>query len=778
MNYTEIDQTEYDRKLRLVIVGAEGLHAQAQNIGDGKATIGWGYTLNRGNNVAIWRESNIELTQAQWQTLASVDAAPKENRTGIGLTFSRQLNEAESDQLLRASMAEYEAPANSLNMPLSDEKIAMVSLTYNRGPGNLAGMPQSNVPEHPVMQAIRNEDRAEAWFQMRYNCWGSDKLDEQYPNTLSNEGGLRKRRFAEAEVFGLYDDPQNVTSEQARAVYRTFQLHRDEVDRVERDFGITVEGNEAGRNRIAQANRDYPELVAEYGRVSTIADALAPARTALLQDMRQQYPNLAETLTDANFNAGRIYLDPNRELQDSIEVDAAHPTLNRTQNAVRREQRNSTLEEVDENHVTTLNTQRMSRGQNPQEIDSNDIIVSGGGDDTLKGARGNDILIGGQGADTYVVGNGDVVQDSDHLGQIRWDEHQLTGGIRQQTDPANTYRSADGQYTYVLNNTDLAITNSVGETVNVKNFENGSLGITLSGPEALLNNPARPNDNQPIQLPPTASRSNDDKEVVGLTTGLQVGNDFREKGHPGNASYEKMLGEVQRMETTNSIAHGPNTELVAAALTVKAEQSKFYVAEIVRMEPDGQLSALKLNPFGPSLRVSIDPKEVVAQGQSFEKSTEAWSLARSRQYASDAPAAERTLEQVKALAQMTPMDQSLFEKIRQNVPSHISDDVVAKTMLQAKKEGVSNVDQIDNIAMAGDGITLKGRIPGMRSTTDVNEPTAPMAEAVKQTDNSNQQLAIDLRLQQKQLLAKKQEQENQGTTMQMAGGIAMRGGGS
>lgn len=309
MEYRELDQAEYDRKLRLVVVGAEGLHAQAQNVGDGMATIGWGYTLNRDNNVAIWRDSGIDLTPDQWRTLAAVDAAQTNTeRTRIGLNFTRHVNEVESDRLLRASMAEYEAPANNLGMPLSEEKIALVSLAYNRGVGNLSGVPGRNVPEHPVMEAIRNGERAEAWFQMRYNCWGSDPLDRQYPSPRSNEAGLRKRRFAEAEVFGLYDDPNNVTSEQAWNVYRAFQLHRDEVDRVEREFGVTIEGDEARRNRISQANMDYPELVGEYGNVSTISDALAPARTALLQDLRQQRPDLADRLTDTNFDAGRIPL--------------------------------------------------------------------------------------------------------------------------------------------------------------------------------------------------------------------------------------------------------------------------------------------------------------------------------------------------------------------------------------------------------------------------------------------------------------------------------------
>ena len=494
MEYRALDQAEYDRKLRMVIVGAEGLHADVQNVGDGRATIGWGYTLNRNNNTAIWRDAGIDLTQEQWRTLAAVGAAPRDDKTRVGLTFSRQLDGAESDRLLRASMAEYEAPANGLQMPLSDERVAVVSLAYNRGAGMLNGIAQSNVPEHPVMDAIRDSNRAEAWFQVRYNCWGSDPLDAQYPSAESNEGGLRKRRFAEAEVFGLYDDPANVTSDEARGVYRMFQLHRDEINRVERDFGVTVEGEIAGRNRLAQANRDYPGLVTEYGRVDTIAEALGPARTVLLGDLRREHPDLADRLTEANFDAGRIHLDPGRSLQDGVAVDLAHPGNNRTQNAVRREQHHFTIQDTDDNHVATLDSKRMTRGNNPREIDSNDLLIGGGGDDTLKAQLGNDILIdgagrdrmeGGVGQDIYVANVGDTVMDNDGRGELRWRNDRgrdelLDGGTRVEGGPANTYRSANGQFTYVVDGTNLTVTNGQGESLQVENYARGDLGLRLN----------------------------------------------------------------------------------------------------------------------------------------------------------------------------------------------------------------------------------------------------------------------------------------------------------
>jgi GH24 family phage-related lysozyme (muramidase) len=293
MEFRLLAQDEYDRKLREVIVGTEGHHAGVQDVGDGLATIGWGYTLNNHENMPIWRRAGIELTPEQTAVLEHVDRAPEGRKTAIGLTFDKVLTETESDRLLRASIQAYEAPAVEAGMPLSDERVAVVSVTYNRGPGVMRS--------HEVMGAIRDGDRAEAWYQLRYNCWGSK---------VSAENGLRKRRFAEAEIFGLYDDPEAVSVEEAAAVYAMYREHHAEIDRVERRFGVTVNGVEARPNRIAHANRDYPDIVAIYGEVQTIADSLEPARSRLLGHLRERYPTLAGELTEERFNAGLI--DPER----------------------------------------------------------------------------------------------------------------------------------------------------------------------------------------------------------------------------------------------------------------------------------------------------------------------------------------------------------------------------------------------------------------------------------------------------------------------------------
>ena len=134
----------------------------------------------------------------------------------------------------------------------------------------------------------------------------------------------------EAEIFGLYNDPSNVSSEEARSVYRMFQLHRDDILENERNWGVDLDGNPARSNAIAQANNNYPDLVQEYGQVQTLAAVLEPARDRLLEDLRVENPDLADCLQSEDFATTAIHFDPGREL--------------RTGHRLRQDQRNNTLQ--------------------------------------------------------------------------------------------------------------------------------------------------------------------------------------------------------------------------------------------------------------------------------------------------------------------------------------------------------------------------------------------------------------------------------------------------
>lgn len=264
MRYKLLTAEQYAHRLRLLIAESGVLHRRVQRSGS-RALIGWGYSFMRNNNVAIWRDADIDLTSEGWAHLSRIDQAPSTDRIELALAFEKVLTEAEANRLLVASTRDHEIHANRFDMPRCDERLAIVSLTYSRAT-------QTLTEDHPLMAALAEGDRAEAWFQLRYNCWGK---------AIELEAGLRKRRLMEATVFGLYDNPSDVGLEEARHVQAMVERHRVEINQVEQRFGETLAGIEGQRNLIAQANRDYPGIVSVWGEIPTIREALAPAHRAL-----------------------------------------------------------------------------------------------------------------------------------------------------------------------------------------------------------------------------------------------------------------------------------------------------------------------------------------------------------------------------------------------------------------------------------------------------------------------------------------------------------------
>jgi Ca2+-binding RTX toxin-like protein/GH24 family phage-related lysozyme (muramidase) len=352
--YKTLTQQQYVDLVITLISSAEGPKTLSViDIGDGKATIGFGYTFDdRDNNLAIWQAAGISLTPSQITALKNIDAATTvAQRHALALQFDHKLTIDEAIALLRQSYPKYEGPADTLGMPLSSERAAFVSLTYNRGPAGL----QKRMAE--FYRAIQSGDRAEAWFQMRYNSWGT---------AAKFEAGLRGRRLVEAELFGLYDSGP-ISLDEAKSIYRMYTLHRARVLRDESNWGINPDGTAGKRNLIDEVNGD--SRWAKLPEVSTITEALQGAENVLVQQLSTKYAILSN-LNVTNYRPTDIYLNPQRASAS--------------------------------NAISAI----FSAGLNANGSKSNSILIGGIGNDTLLGGTGSDILIAGVGDDLLVAGTG------------------------------------------------------------------------------------------------------------------------------------------------------------------------------------------------------------------------------------------------------------------------------------------------------------------------------------------------------------------------------------
>ncbi|XQA77463.1 lipase family protein [Xanthomonas sacchari] len=117
-----------------------------------------------------------------------------------------------------------------------------------------------------------------------------------------------------------------------------------------------------------------------------------------------------------------------------------------------------------------------------------------------------------------------------------------------------------------------------------------------------------------------------------------------------------------------------------------------------------------------------------------------------------APSTGHKADREQNLAALPASDQTMFARIRRDVPTRIDDAHVAQAMLGAKRAGIADADKIDRVQMAGDTLWVSGTTPGFRAATDVAQAAAPMHETVQQAQAFNQQRAQHLAMEAQQRL--------------------------
>lgn len=455
---------------RLQIIGNENAVATVYQPNDHVPTIGYGYTFIRlgrdalGNPTwALYENLNSDmaaigrtLTTSQLTTLNQIVQARNSGQNATADTlitqFSTQfgaitingggdadtLFQREVDQqglYIRAQfrsvlgIAAGTALYNGLNNTV--EKRALLDIAYFRGAGNI----NAN-----LIRALNNQDRAEAWFEIRYN---------ELPTNPASGHSLRLYR--DADLFGLYDTAGNAnvisTADESKQTYKMLTAHRNVINAYETAHPHPVDGQ-------------------------SLTDALQPARDAFIDWVNST--NLLtgqSSLVANNWNPAAIYYNPNVTTLDARGDDGKANNLERS----------------------------LLVGSNGA-----DVIWAGAGDDILIGGTGNDSLYGGAGNDTYVFKSGDgvdTIKGDDNDGKLVVDGITLSGSgakswinLASPLSPAWSVQQGGKTFNYTLVDPTYVTVNGVttytgtlwiqqqGATdkVVVENFSSGDLGLNLA----------------------------------------------------------------------------------------------------------------------------------------------------------------------------------------------------------------------------------------------------------------------------------------------------------
>lgn len=172
--------------------------------------------------------------------------------------------------------------------------------------------------------------------------------------------------------------------------------------------------------------------------------------------------------------------------------------------------------------------------------------------------------------------------------------------------------------------------------------------------------------------------------------------------HPGHSEFQRVLTELHYAEMNRGVPQGKHSEQVAAALLVEGERQGLRI-EGGRIVADGHVEGRwQQNAFSDLKTVRVEPERALSM--SLEEHSTHWAQARSPHLVSDASAVERTAQQQRGIVSLSPADQTMFARIRQDVPGHIGDDQVMRALHDARRADISGADKIGQVMIAGDRI--------------------------------------------------------------------------
>lgn len=424
----------YLRELREFISAGEGFSPNVYLDTQGIPTIGYGYNLraNRNNYVSDFESAGIVLTQEQQILLSTILNTNTPNLEQYNSSpISLNITEEQATSLYDIIISRYENDvlrqldsATQIRLADTYELIALVSMVYNGGAGMIGP---------GIRTALNSGDRVAAWYEIRY------------ASNRERNNGVQNRRVSESDLFGLYDNQNNININEAKQTIRYLENRRDTITSYLSQIRTT--------NNSRFADNDLNEK-------------LTPAINLLVNEFANGKINANDIIN----NNGKILVGQG-------------------------------IGAMSENYAD------YSRNLNDTIIgtNANDLIFGGRGFDTINAGNGDDviyssstaidddnssdILKGGKGYDTYHAGDKDIIEDSDGKGEVYFNNTQLIGGILDKDKSSNSikvYLSEDKNIEYHLDENSKVLkvidknNNNAELTINNFNKEEKSLNINLA----------------------------------------------------------------------------------------------------------------------------------------------------------------------------------------------------------------------------------------------------------------------------------------------------------
>ncbi|WP_324171285.1 calcium-binding protein [Sulfurimonas sp.] len=385
-------------------------------------------------------------------------------------------------------------------LPNSKERAAVMSQLYRLG---TAGAPS-------LLAAIKDGNRAEAWFQIRYYSNG-DELPGNYYRVVQ-----------ESNIFNLYDTTSN--EKNSKDIIRMARIHQAKIAEEEGESSAYNGTNKIGL-QIENA-KNY--LIDNFGEGIIIKGEVIVGVNSVNDEYKSGIgkANINDTLQGTAKND----LIFGERGNDTIHGNGGNDVIyGGTGNDTINGGADNDFLYGEEDHDTLLGAggndyldggngnDTLSGGADIDTLlggsgddilygnsgndtllggENNDALFGGSGSDTLLGQAGDDVLagsdadnlygekthdylLGGTGFDTYHVSDKDVINDADSNGLIMFNDKSISGKKTKVEGSDTLYE--DANFLYALDGSNMIVTEkATHEYITIENFNFNSDGMGMN----------------------------------------------------------------------------------------------------------------------------------------------------------------------------------------------------------------------------------------------------------------------------------------------------------